>query len=241
VSRSPFRRAYDEISGRSHRRDLSELSARTDALADHRDPARLRLATLARAEHRWRDAPTREERINAHLQLLLDKAGLVDGRVLEIGGRQHPRGHIFNPERFEYQNLDLQPGTDTIVGDITGCPEIADGSFDIVLSVDVFEHITRPWRAADEIVRILAPGGLVYTSTLFSWRYHPCPVDFWRYTPDALEFLFDGLDRRDSGFDLTERRRDFRKKSARDPIPLDEFGGWRENVRVFYAGQAPRG
>lgn len=108
----------------------------------------------------------------------------------------------------------------------------------MILSVDVFEHLTRPWLAAEEITRLLAPGGLAYTSTLFSWRYHPCPVDFWRYTPDALAFLFQGLDEIDSGFDLTERRRDFRKKAKADPIPLDEFGGWRENVRVYWAGRS---
>ena len=105
-----------------------------------------------------------------------------------------------------------------------------------MLSVDVFEHIDRPWLAGEEIVRILRPGGLVYTSTLFSWRYHPCPIDYWRYTPEALESLMRGTDTLDLGFDTTERRRDVRKKAAEDPMPYDALGGWRENVRVFHAG-----
>ena len=91
-----------------------------------------------------------------------------------------------------------------------------------------------------EIVRILSPGGLVYTSTLFSWRYHPCRIDYWRYTPEALALLMRGTDTIDQGFDATERRRDVRKKAAEDPMPFDALGGWRENVRVFHAGVKPR-
>jgi SAM-dependent methyltransferase len=202
-------------------------------------PAQARLSALDAAERSWRSGPVRDERINSHLAALVARAGLTAGRVLEIGGRKHPRGHVFGPG-FQYVNLDLEHSDETnVVGDITACPEIADGSYDIVVSVDVFEHIDRPWLAAGEIARILAPGGLAYTSTLFSWRYHPCPIDFWRYTPDALEFLFAGLMTLDKGFDLTERRRDVRKKAKADPMPLDALGGWRENVRVFHAGLKP--
>lgn len=35
----------------------------------------------------------------------------------------------------------------------------ADGAFDLVVTQDVFEHVTDPWRAFDEVWRILAPGG----------------------------------------------------------------------------------
>jgi SAM-dependent methyltransferase len=196
-----------------------------------------RLAALDALAGQWRSAPVRDDRINAHLLTMVARAAITGGRILEIGGRQHPRGHIFDPSKFSYQNLDLEVGnSNTVVGDITNCPEIADGSYDIVISVDVFEHINRPWLAAAEISRIVRPGGLSYTSTLFSWRYHPCPIDYWRYTPDALDFLFADLTKLDSGFDLTERRRDVRKKASTDPMPLDALGGWRENVRVFHAG-----
>jgi SAM-dependent methyltransferase len=196
-----------------------------------------RLAELDALEAEWRKAPVRDDRINAHLLSMVERAGITEGTVLEIGGRKHPRGHIFDSAKFTYRNLDLESGDEnTVVGDITGCPEIGDNTYDIVISVDVFEHIDRPWLAASEIARIVRPGGLSYTSTLFSWRYHPCPIDFWRYTPDALDFLFADLTKLDSGFDLTERRRDVRKKASADPMPLDAMGGWRENVRVFHAG-----
>ncbi|MCR4512784.1 class I SAM-dependent methyltransferase [Aeromicrobium sp. 50.2.37] len=202
-----------------------------------RDPE---LVALDRLRDAWKDGPVRDDRINEHLALVLEKSGVSGGRVLEIGGRGHPRHRVFDADRFEYLDLDLaETGPGVIIGDITHCPEIPDASFDVVLSVDVFEHIDRPWLAGEEIVRILRPGGLVYTSTLFSWRYHPCPIDYWRYTPEALAFLMRGTDTIDQGFDATERRRDVRKKAAEDPMPFDALGGWRENVRVFHAGVKP--
>jgi ubiquinone/menaquinone biosynthesis C-methylase UbiE len=214
----------------------STLAQRFHAL--RRSDADARLAELDQLERNWRRALVRDARINVHLCSLLERAAITGGSVLEIGGRAHPRGHVF-AETFSYVNLDLAPGENTIVGDITGCPEIPDESYDVVISVDVFEHIAKPWLAAAEMQRILKPGGLIYTSTLFSWRYHPCPIDYWRYTPEALESLFDRLITLDKGFDTTERRRDMRKKAKSDPMPIDALGGWRENVRVFHGGLKP--
>lgn len=249
-----WRRAIDELTGRSRRRELAALLARFQSALERQGQASVQaftriadiggqnaieLGRLHRLAEDWRNFPTRNDRIDEHLRNMLDKAGISGGRVLEVGGRNHLRGHVFPPDRFHYDNLDIVPELATLPGDITACPQIADGLFDVIVSIDVFEHVKQPWLAAGEITRLLAPGGLTYTSTLFSWRYHPCPVDFWRFTPDALDFLFADLTRLDSGFDLTERRRDFRKKSVADPAPVDALGGWRENVRVFHAAVKP--
>lgn len=227
--------------GRGRRKVARTVAELTDSRAAVE--AKALVAELARLETQHTSSKVRDERINDHLRDLLHRTGITGGSVLEIGGRKFPRGHVFDavsPGAFTYNNLDLEhSGVNTLVGDITGCPEIPDASYDVVLSVDVFEHVDRPWLAAAEISRILKPGGLSYTSTLFSWRYHPCPIDFWRYTPDALEFLFADLVTVDKDFDTTERRRDQRKQARRDPMPVDALGGWRENVRVFHAGQKP--
>lgn len=194
----------------------------------------------AQAENAYRRFPVRADRIFKHFWGHVQKAGITSGHVVEIGGRANPVRPRLDPGRFRYTAFDLEKtDDDTVVADITNCPQIPDGFCDVVVSIDVFEHIDRPWLAAQEIARILKPGGICYTSTLFSWRYHPCPIDFWRFTPAALTFLFDKVDCINADFDATERRRNILGRDGNRIAP-DAFGGWRENWRVYHVGQKPR-
>jgi SAM-dependent methyltransferase len=188
-----------------------------------------------RLETSYQTLPPRTERIGQHIKTMLGNSGVTGGRILEIGGRANPYRGYFSG--FEYTCLDLESASepDVVQGDITRCPQIPSGSFDAIISVDVFAHIREPWLAAPEIIRLLRPGGFTYHSATFSWRYKPAPVDYWRYTPDALMFLFKDLRVMRADFDTVERRRNLigKDKHRLDP---DAFGGWRENWRVFYAG-----
>lgn len=164
----------------------------------------------------------------------------LDGDVLEIGGhnlRQSSMKHFPEP-RFRYHDLNLVESDipNTIIADITDCREqIPDNSFDFIFSSDVFEHIDRPWLAAREIARILRPGGVTVHHTLWSWRNHPCPIDYWRYSPECLEFLFQDLTVLEKGYDLSQRRVDQPGQwpSGKDSVPVDQFGGWREHWSVY--------
>ena len=189
--------------------------------------------------------PKRNARINGHLRRHLERAGIHGGRVLEIGARDHPRTHMFSAPDWHYSVMDIEEvgvipeGLNLVIADITSCPEIPSGSFDAIVSVDVFEHVNRPWLPAAEISRLLRPGGLSYTSTLFPWRYHPVPIDYWRFTPACLEFLFDDLITVEAHFDTAERRRDSRGRGKNDQVEIDALGGFRENWRVVHVGVKP--
>jgi SAM-dependent methyltransferase len=204
-----------------------------------------KLDEIDRLTDAWRSLPKRNARINGHIRRHLSTAGITGGKVLEIGARDHPRTALFASPHWAYTVLDLDDvgvaatELDVVIGDITDCPEIESATYDVVVSVDVFEHVRRPWSAADEITRLLRPGGLSYTSTLFSWRYHPVPVDYWRFTPECLEFLFGELETIEAEFDTAERRRDIRGHGRRDRVQVDALGGWRENWRVTHVGRKP--
>ena len=209
-------------------------------VTEHEDPKAVARRRLERLHEQF---PERHDRIALHLATLAEQAGVVGGRVLELRGRPYDHGKYL-PDTVEL--LHLEPTApegdelpaDVVVADITSCPELESGSFDAVFSIDVLEHVREPWLAAAEIVRLLKPGGFTYHSTLFSWRYHPAPADYWRFTPDSLTFLFSELDLVRSDFDTVERRRNLVGRGLYK-LESDAFGGWRENWRVFYAGVKP--
>lgn len=107
-------------------------------------------------------------------------------------------------------------------------------SYDLVFSIDAIEHVRKPWFVAEEISRILRPGGITFHTTVFTTRYQPQPEDFFRFTPDGLTSLFADLDCVAAEFDATAGKRD----PVRDGLG-DIFGGSREGWRVNYAGRKP--
>lgn len=238
-------RLTDHLPGANIVRDIrSELREINQSLKEmnrrQRDEQKTAaLAAITELTDRWKKSPARLERIDELIRRSCQKAELTGGEALEIGGRDNPRRPLLEGLGFSYAALDLEERDGGLVGDITDCPHIPDGSFDLIFSNDVFEHINRPWKAAGEITRLLRPGGVVITSTLFSWRYHPCPIDYWRYTPDCLEFLFEDLETIEADWDLTERRRDIDGKGRAGALERDALGGWRENWRVYHVGRKP--
>jgi len=169
--------------------------------------------------------------------------------VLEIGATKSPITREASwklvPTGTQYSVLDLninrvkkafpEMSPDNIyIQDLHECT-IPDNTFDVVISIDVLEHVERPWICAEQIQRITKPGGYIFTVVPWSWRYHPCPMDYWRFSPKCLESLFSGAETVERGFDYTKRRNDIRGfwPSGADRPPIDDMGGWRENVESF--------
>ena len=168
------------------------------------------------------------------------------GRLLDVGGRAGLYHQYAGP--LEFTVLDLEPegtGERMIRADICSCPEVPSGSFDIVFSHNTFEHLAEPWLAAGEMGRLLKANGLAIVITCFSWRYHPVPGDYFRFSHAALEVMFERYGRLEtvtSGYDLRHRREDRqggRLPGGLDNPPIDELGGWRENWLVYYVGRKP--
>lgn len=63
-------------------------------------------------------------------------------------------------------------------------------SFDFVITDQVIEHIDDVQKAIQESKRVLKKGGIVIHTTCFINYFHPLPIDLWRFSPDALRYLF---------------------------------------------------
>jgi SAM-dependent methyltransferase len=73
--------------------------------------------------------------------------------------------------------------------DERGVIEAGAGSFDLVLSTQVLEHVGDPRHYLSEAHRVLRPGGYLLASTHGYWKFHPDPTDYWRWTGDGLRKL----------------------------------------------------
>lgn len=80
--------------------------------------------------------------------------------------------------------------------DVQNMPMYQDSMFDMVYSHQVLEHVPKPWLAGKEIVRVLKPGGLgIHTTCAFNPRHGPPAFnDYYRFLPDGLEQIFDGIE-----------------------------------------------
>lgn len=113
-----------------------------------------------------------------------------DKYTLDIGCERSPYSKLF-PNRV---GLDVNDGPDVdVVGDAHELP-FEDNTFDVVLCTEVLEHLHSPHIAAQEMMRVLKPGGKLVLTTRFMFPIHGAPVDYFRYTPYGLKKLFEGLD-----------------------------------------------
>lgn len=109
--------------------------------------------------------------------------------VLVIGAGHDPYRHRF-PSAKSYVAFDiaLTPGVTTIVGDAQSLPFLGE-QFDCVIAIEVLEHIENPLKMADEIYRVLMPGGKLILSVPFLFHEHGDPYDFNRPTKRGLEIF----------------------------------------------------
>ena len=118
----------------------------------------------------------------------------------------------------------------------------ADGSFDIVLTNEVIEHVTDDGRSAREMVRVLRPGGRIVLFCPNRWypveqhgvywrgRYRFGNIPLVNYLPDPLR---DRLAPHVRTYTLRRLRRLFRGQPVRELEHRRIFGGY-DNLAVRF-------
>lgn len=106
-----------------------------------------------------------------------------EAKIINIGsGTFRLNKNIINVDLQQYNNVD-------IIADVEDLPFLS-ASCDGVISIVLTEHLRRPKRAMDEMMRILKSGGLVYAVVPFIVGYHSAPSDFCRWTEEGVKELF---------------------------------------------------
>jgi SAM-dependent methyltransferase len=110
-------------------------------------------------------------------------------RVLDVGCGDKPYRPYF-ADAAEYVGVDVDEAANAdLIGPIEALP-VEDESFDLVLCVQVLEHVDDPELGVRELHRVVRPGGCVLAATHGLYVYHPGPVDHWRWTHTGLARLF---------------------------------------------------
>lgn len=126
--------------------------------------------------------------LRAAVREQLQRAGAGSAtRVLELGCGNRPYERLVREIGARYEGADLtgNPHADLLIGEDGRVP-VPDGSYDIVLSIQVLEHVPNTAAYLAEAARLLRPGGHLILSTHGIWVFHASPNDFWRWTAVGL-------------------------------------------------------
>jgi SAM-dependent methyltransferase len=119
------------------------------------------------------------------------KYELAELETLEVGSRNYNG----SPREFftgQYIGVDMEAGKGVDYVMRASKLSFADKQFQCVITTEMFEHDSTFWLSMAEMERVLAPGGyLIITTRGIGFPYHEYPGDFWRFTEDALNFLFE--------------------------------------------------
>lgn len=129
---------------------------------------------------------------NQHI-FLREHAPLSGGPVLEVGSKQYgSTTSLRDLYTDEYVGVDMEEGlgVDVVVDLSRTIGPLQEGHFGLVICSSVLEHVDLPYAMADNLVRLLKPGGRLYISVPWVWRYHAYPDDYWRFSWRGIQMLF---------------------------------------------------
>jgi SAM-dependent methyltransferase len=108
-----------------------------------------------------------------------------DGFVLDCGAgrRDFYHSNVLNFEIVAYDTTD-------VIGVGEALP-FEDGTFDAVLSIAVLEHVRDPFLCANEIIRVLKPGGDLFCAVPFLQPMHGYPHHYFNATKQGIARLFE--------------------------------------------------
>ncbi len=108
--------------------------------------------------------------------------------ILDIGAGHGDFAAIFASRKYLAVDIVPYPEVD-LVCDLGKCVPFREGTFDMLILMNVLEHVYHFHELLDALHYILKPGGMLVIAVPFMIKVHQAPFDFHRYTHYALEEL----------------------------------------------------
>ncbi|HUR58415.1 MAG TPA: class I SAM-dependent methyltransferase [Opitutaceae bacterium] len=108
----------------------------------------------------------------------------ADGLILDCGSGLKDRVYpnVINLEIMDYPCTDVRAFNESL--------PFADGTFDAVFTLAVLEHVRDPFAAGREIIRVLKPGGILYSMVPLMVPFHGYPNHFYNMTIEGHKNLY---------------------------------------------------
>lgn len=106
--------------------------------------------------------------------------------ALEISGQGWSDAGFQSYRSVQYPGFDI-------------CADQMRRSYDIIFAEQVLEHVRYPVRACRNVYGMLRKNGVFVVTVPFLIKYHPSPLDLWRWTSEGLKAMLE-----DAGFEVVE-------------------------------------
>jgi SAM-dependent methyltransferase len=116
-----------------------------------------------------------------------------EGWALDLGGGKGTMRPLVERKGWRYVLLDARPaanGSQMVCGDAQTLP-FHNNLFSLIIIKDALEHFWNPWKAMEEIRRVLKGAGTLVIWVPFMHPFHG--DDYYRYTPLAIKKLLEGF------------------------------------------------
>lgn len=179
------------------------------------------------------------------LTFVKQHASDLSGPYLEIGSRDYGNTQdlrsVFR-DRGEYVGADLETGKGVDVAiDLTRpfneVDSILNGRrFGTIFCLSVLEHCSQPFIMAENMSKLLLPGGKICISVPFAYQFHAYPSDYWRFSHEGVKILFSRLDfKPEDCVSTSSRTGDF--KTIDKELGMISFGSkWHRRQGHFLRG-----
>lgn len=118
----------------------------------------------------------------------------VGGEILDIGaGKERSSYFRFLRLASEHKITSIDITNERkpdIIADLEKGFPVEDNKFDYVMCFNLLEHIYDYQKVVNECFRVLKSGGVLLGAVPFIMHYHADPNDYFRYTHQALEKIF---------------------------------------------------
>lgn len=118
----------------------------------------------------------------------------LSGRLLDVGCGTKPYRKLFHVDEYIGLEIDGEIARQLSRADFFYDGKFfpfSSGSFNVVLTNQVLEHVFNPSSFLAEIHRVLTPDGVLLLTIPFVWDEHEQPYDYARYTTYGLQYLLE--------------------------------------------------